>query len=75
MRLKMRQGRADNDLFDRLAADQRLGLDRAAIAALVSDPIEFTGAARSQTRAVVRRVEELAAQHPEAAAYAPGAIL
>jgi len=73
--LEMRQGRADNDLFDRLAADQRLGLDRAAIAALVSDPIEFTGAARSQTRAVVRRVEELAAQHPEAAAYAPGAIL
>ena len=38
-------------------------------------PIEFTGAARAQTRAVVRRVEELAARHPEAAAYAPGAIL
>ena len=40
----------DNDLFDRLAADPRLGLDRPAIAALVRDPIEFTGAARSQTR-------------------------
>jgi adenylosuccinate lyase len=73
--LGMRQGRTQNDLFDRLAADTRLGLDRAAIAALVSDPIEFTGAARSQTRAVVRRVEALVARHPEAATYAPGAIL
>jgi adenylosuccinate lyase len=73
--LEMRQGRADNDLFDRLAADPRLGLDRPAIEALVSDPIEFTGAARSQTRSVVRRVEALVARHPEAAAYTPGAIL
>src|SRR3954462_3391713 len=49
--LEMRQGRSHNDLFDRLAADPRLGLDRAAIASLVSDPVEFTGAARSQTQA------------------------
>jgi len=73
--LEMRQGRTDNGLFDRLAADPRLGLDRPAIAALVSDPIEFTGAARSQTRSVVRRVEALVARHPEAAAYGPDAIL
>jgi adenylosuccinate lyase len=73
--LEMRQGRTQNDLFDRLAADPRLGLDRAAIAALVSAPIEFTGAARSQTQAVVRRVEALLASHPEAAAYTPGSIL
>ena len=73
--LEMRQGRDHNDLFDRLAADPRLGLDRPAIAALVSDPIEFTGAARSQTQAVVRRVEALVVRHPEAAAYTPGAIL
>jgi adenylosuccinate lyase len=73
--LEMRRGRSDNDLFDRLAADSRLGLDRAAIAALVADPIEFTGAARSQTQAVVRRVEALVARHPEAAAYSPGSIL
>jgi adenylosuccinate lyase len=73
--LEMRQGRTDNDLLDRLAADTRLGLDRAAIASLVSDPIDFTGAARLQTRSVVRRVEALVARHPEAAAYTPGAIL
>jgi adenylosuccinate lyase len=71
----LREGRGHNDLFDRLADDPRLGLDRAAIAALVSDPIEFTGAARSQTQAVVRRVEALVARHPEAAVYSPGAIL
>jgi adenylosuccinate lyase len=73
--LEMRQGRADNDLFERLAADSRLGLDEGAIAELVSDPIEFTGAARSQTQAVVRRVEALVARHPDAASYTPGAIL
>jgi adenylosuccinate lyase len=73
--LDLREGRGHNDLFDRLADDPRLGLDRAAIAALVSDPIEFTGAARSQTQAVVRRVEALVARHPEAAVYSPGAIL
>jgi adenylosuccinate lyase len=73
--LEMRQGRSDNDLFDRLADDPRLGLDRADIDALVRDPIEFTGAARSQTAAVVRRVATLVADHPEAAAYTPGAIL
>jgi adenylosuccinate lyase len=73
--LEMRQGRTHNDLFDRLAADPRLGLDRDAIAALVSDPIEFTGAARSQTQAVVRRVEALVTRHPAGAAYTPAAIL
>ncbi len=73
--LEMRRGRTDNDLFDRLAADPRLGLDRDRITALVSEPMEFTGAARSQTRAVVRRVEAVVARHPAAASYTPGAIL
>ena len=73
--LDMRQGQADNDVFDRLAADERLGLSRAEIDALVAEPIEFTGAAVAQTRAVVARVEALAAAHPDAAAYTPGAIL
>ena len=45
------------------------------IAALVSSPIEFTGAARAQVSAVASRVAGLAAAYPEAAAYSPGAIL
>ena len=56
-------------------ADERLGLTREQIEALVADPIEFTGAAVAQTRAVVARVEALAARHPDAASYVPGAIL
>jgi len=73
--LEMRQGLAANDLFDRLAGDERLGLTREQIDALVADPIEFTGAAVDQVRAVVAAVEELAKRHPDAAAYSPGAIL
>jgi adenylosuccinate lyase len=73
--LAMRQGQADNDVFDRLAADDRLGLSRGDIDGLVADPIAFTGAAVAQTQAVVRAVEDLAARHPGAAAYSPGAIL
>ena len=73
--LDMRRGQSDNDLFDRLAGDPRLGLDRAALDSLVAEPIEFTGAARAQVARVVERVEVIAAQHPQAAAYSPGAIL
>ena len=43
--------------------------------ALVADPITFTGAAVAQVQEVVRRVAEVTARHPEAAAYVPGAIL
>jgi adenylosuccinate lyase len=73
--LEMRQGLDHNDLYDRLAADPRLGLGREQIAALVADPIEFTGAAVAQVQAVVRRIEEVVASDPAAAAYVPGAIL
>ena len=73
--LEMREGRTDNDLLDRLAADPRLGLGRDRVDALVAEPITFTGAAVAQTQAVCRRVADVAARHPEAAAYTPGAIL
>jgi hypothetical protein len=62
--------------FDDAVADlEGNGWTRDQIDALVADPIEFTGAAVAQTRAVVARVEALAARHPDAAAYVPGAIL
>ncbi|GAA0941158.1 adenylosuccinate lyase [Actinocorallia libanotica] len=69
------QGAAENQLLDRLAADPRLPLDRAALDALMADRLSFTGAAASQVSAVVARVDDLAKRHPEAASYAPGAIL
>jgi adenylosuccinate lyase len=74
--LEMREkGTADNDLFDRLAADSRLPLSRADFDALVSSPLSFTGAAQAQVAEVVRRVEALVADHPDAAVYTPAAIL
>ena len=69
------QGSADNDLFDRLAADPRLGLSRADLDALVADPTSFTGAAEAQVAAVVAAVEAVVARHPDAAAYTPAPIL
>jgi adenylosuccinate lyase len=73
--LELRAGLAANDLFDRLAGDPRLGLTREQVAGLVAAPIEFTGAARAQVAEVVRRVADVVATDPDAAAYAPGEIL
>jgi adenylosuccinate lyase len=74
--LEMREtGRSDNDLFDRLAADDRLGLSRDALTALVSEPLELAGTAVAQVATLVSAVEAVAEEHPEAAAYRPGQIL
>ncbi len=74
--LEMREkGAAENDLFARLAADDRLGLTEADLTALVAEPITFTGAAVSQVAAVVAAIESITSAHPEAAAYSPGSIL
>lgn len=74
--LEMREkGASENDLFARLAADERLALTEADLASLVAAPLEFTGAATAQVAAVVERVERVVAADPDAAAYTPGAIL
>ncbi len=73
--LRMRQGQTENDVFARLAADERLGLSEQQLASLVADPITFTGAAVAQVQAVVRRIEDVTARYPDAATYTPGAIL
>ena len=73
--LAMRESGAPNDLVDRLAGDQRLGLSRAELDALVSAPLELSGSARSQVARLAERVGELAAASPDAAAYRPGAVL
>lgn len=73
--LDMRRGQAGNDVFARLAADERLGLTEEQLATLVADPITFTGAAVAQTQAVCRAIATLVERHPAAAAYQPGAIL
>ncbi len=73
--LAMRERGAEPDLLDRLAADPRLPLDRAALDAALADRQSFTGAAGSQVDRVVAAVEDLVSANPQAASYTPGAIL
>jgi len=74
--LDMRErGSEGNDLVDRLAADERLGLDRPALDRAMGEPLSFVGNAPAQTRAFVATVEALAARHPDAAAYTGEEIL
>ncbi|WP_198953218.1 adenylosuccinate lyase [Kitasatospora sp. CB01950] len=73
--LAMREGARENTLVPALAADARIPLDHEAIDALLADRLSFTGAAAAQVGELVRRIEAVAAAHPEAAKYAPGDIL
>ncbi len=73
--LAMRERGAGNELVERLAADERFPLDRAALRELLDERISFTGAAADQVEAVVARIDEIVARYPAAAGYTPGAIL
>ncbi|WP_297742403.1 adenylosuccinate lyase [uncultured Tessaracoccus sp.] len=73
--LEMREGLQVNDLLDRLAADERLGLTRDELGALVTQPLKLAGTAGRQVDAVAQQVEAIVAANPEAAAYQPGAVL
>jgi adenylosuccinate lyase len=74
--LEMREtGRGDNDLLDRLVADPRLGVTREELDAAIADPIELAGTASRQVGTLVAQIGEIAAAHPEAAAYRPGPVL
>jgi adenylosuccinate lyase len=74
--LAMREkGAADNDLFDRLASDSRLGLSRSEIDALVADRAAFVGAASAQVAAIAAQIAEIVAANPEASKYTPAPIL
>ena len=73
--LAMRAGASRNDLFERLAADPRLGLGSEQLADVVTDPLELTGSSGDQVDRIVARVAELAKAHPVGAAYRPGSVL
>jgi adenylosuccinate lyase len=74
--LEMREkGTERNDLFERLAADSRLGLSADELNSLLAEPLSFTGAARDQVAAVVHAVDAVLASAPEAADYRPEPIL
>ena len=71
--LGMREGKKNNFL-DAIAQDNRIPFDRAALDALIGNPLEFTGDARQQVARVVNRIEAISAAHPAAAQYKPGSI-
>ena len=71
--LSMREGEA-NHLLDAIAEDPRIPLNRDELQSLISDPIQFTGAAKEQISRVVNRIEAITAVHSDAAKYQPGAI-
>ena len=73
--LAMRERGTEPDLLDRLAADPRLPLDRAALDAALADTESFTGASASQVNRVIAEVGDVVDSYPEAARYTPGAIL
>ena len=71
--LGMREGK-QNNFLDAIAQDNRIPFDRAALDALIGNPLEFTGDARQQVARVVSRIEAISAAHPAAAQYKPGSI-
>ena len=73
--LRIRESGGGNDLVDRLAADERLGIGRDALEAALADPIDLTGTARTQVATLVTRIQQVAGAHPQAAAYVPGPVL
>ena len=73
--LNMRENGGEQDLIDRLAADDRLPLTKQQLDDALADRHTFIGAAESQTHRVIDRVRALVAQYPQAADYVPGEIL
>ncbi|MGW0038273.1 adenylosuccinate lyase [Gordonia sp. NPDC003376] len=73
--LAMREEGREPDLLDRLAADDRIPLDRVQLDALLEDKEAFVGAAGRQVADVIAAAEKVLAANPEAAAYTPAPIL
>jgi adenylosuccinate lyase len=72
--LGLREGHANN-LIQRLGEDSRLQLSVNEITALIAEPMDFTGAARSQVASVIEQIESVSSIYPDAATYSPAPIL
>ncbi|MEV6606842.1 adenylosuccinate lyase [Kutzneria sp. NPDC051319] len=69
------QGLERNDLLDRLAADERIPLDRAGLDELLADRLSFTGVAGAQVDAVAAEIAKSLERFPDATGYVPEPIL
>jgi adenylosuccinate lyase len=68
-----REGKA-NTLFDELAADDRIPLDRSALDQLIGKPLDFAGDAGQQISRVVARVNLITNKFKTASQYSAAAI-
>jgi len=68
-------GATTNDLLQRLADDQRVPLALDELQALIADPLDFTGAARSQVVEISGLISSILMKYPDAASYHPEEIL
>lgn len=73
--LNMRENGGDQDLLDRLAADDRLPMTKEDLENALSDRHAFIGAAETQVDQVLRRVADFVTRNKAAAEYTPGDIL
>jgi adenylosuccinate lyase len=74
--LAMREsGRENNDLLERLAADERIPVDADALKSAIGDPIQFIGNAPAQVQRVIGRIDAITSKNQKAANYRPGSIL
>ena len=71
--IEMRNG-GPNNFLAKVAADDRIPLDLAALNQLLSNPIEFAGDAPAQVARVCERINKLAKKHAQAAQYQPDQI-
>lgn len=65
----------ENNLLERLAADDRIPLSLEQLTALMEEGKENAGTARIQVAAFAEKVNLLCKENPEAASYTPGSIL
>ena len=74
--MALRTGEAtQNDLLDRLAADDRLGITRDRLEALLEGGRHACGNAQAQVDAFSAQIAALLEKHPESKGYTPGSIL
>lgn len=74
--LAMREsGTDDNDLIERLSADERIPMDAEKLREAIGHPSQFIGNAPVQIQNVLEKIKCLTERLPEAAGYRPGAIL
>jgi len=72
----LRSGKiTSNDLAERLAADNRLGMSREKIDSVIASAAELSGRAAEQVDGFSETIAALLSAHPEAASYEPAPIL